>query len=83
MTIRRRTQAFETALAASRPGNVWCFSLENGFRGERIDSFVRWTPRSVLEKFSFAKLSEDGGKYTLHVHSNLWYEWPKSGAMMA
>lgn len=91
MTIRRRTKAFEAAMALTDIYPVLCFSENNGFLPVEGLPNARWSVRWEAESFPSARLTRTtapwrrgtlagGGErrdvYVLHVHSNLWYEWP-------
>jgi hypothetical protein len=65
-TIRRGTKQHRQALAAAR--DVRCYGLGSGFMGLPIAEI----PPYDRDK---GKLLLKLGKYILHVHSNLWYEW--------
>lgn len=80
-TIRRGTKQFERALDSAT--GIRSYSLGDGFVGKNMDednpalicSPREWLRRE-LERFRFAKLQHMGAsRYTLHVHSNLWYEF--------
>lgn len=47
------------------------YSLSTDFAGIDVSPDVAW---SELERFDYARLTEDSGKWTVQVHSNLWYE---------
>lgn len=49
------------------------FSLRNDFAATECDPEYAW---KELDTFHFARLTVDdsGLKYTIRVHSNLWYE---------
>lgn len=56
----------------SRAQEVRVYSLGNYFCGEPSSVVAA---RRDLETFPFAKLLDNGdGSFTVHVHSNLWYE---------
>lgn len=84
--IRRNSK--ELGEIFRRAVDITAFSLDNNFirrevKGECIDP-GNWdnkvTPQEYLAKkfaqFNFTKLYQrDDGRYTLHIHSNLWYEF--------
>lgn len=48
------------------------YTLENYFHGKEVEPEYAW---KALETGLRAKLTEnDSGTYTVHVHSNCWYE---------
>lgn len=46
-------------------------SLANDFGGKSCDPAVAW---EALATYDFARLVEHENKWTVDVHSNLWYE---------
>lgn len=46
------------------------YSLDNDFAGVECAPSVAW---GQLGEFDFARLVESDDKWTVHVHSNLWY----------
>ena len=77
---KNRTALIDRILNTAR--DFRCYSLDNGFRGELMDGRAGnimapadWM-RKELREFSFAHLHSNGnGHYTVHVHSNLWFEF--------
>jgi hypothetical protein len=65
-TIRKNTKAHAEAISSAKA--ITCYSLNNDFLGKQVESI----PAFVVET---GKLKTDGGKYTLTLHSNLWYEF--------
>ena len=48
------------------------YTLENCFRGQPCDPAHAW---AALERGLRARLTGSGdGRYTIHIHSNCWYE---------
>lgn len=60
--------------AAADPESCKCYSLANNFSGEKTTLDAA---RTVLASGHRTSLSENGGVYTVQVHSNLWYTFTK------
>ena len=70
-TIPRNHKAKIAQLKATLT-NCKVYTLENYFHGKDVDPKYAW---EQLDKFYAAKLTDNGnGKYTVHLHSNCWYE---------
>jgi len=71
MTIRKNTKRAQAVFETATGCRV--YSLGNYFRGEEVDPAFA---RDALHRYPHAKLtdSRDGDRFTVHVHSNLWYE---------
>ena len=66
-TIRKNTKARAAAIANAKDLQV--FTLNNNFTGAPVASIL---PHHLES----SKLSQhEDGKYSLHVHSNCWYEF--------
>lgn len=54
------------------------YTLENYFEGQPVEPRYAW---AALERSPHARLTDNGnGRYTVHVHSNRWYElWRPAG----
>jgi hypothetical protein len=88
MNIRRNSKDLPGIFARAK--NIRVYSLDNYFVGkpmadDPIDpeawpkEVKHTTPQDYLakefRKFHFAKLSRNNGTFTMHIHSNLWYEF--------
>ena len=85
-TIRRNSK--ELLGIFQRARNIKAYSLDNGFIGREVTGECidpgNWdnkvSPQEYLAK-KFAQFNSNRlystapGKYTLHIHSNLWYEF--------
>lgn len=84
-TIRRNSKQLEGIFKNAH--DIKAYSLDNGFiareiTGECVDP-DNWdnkvSPQEYLAKkfaqFTTNKLYKNGKVYTLHIHSNLWYEF--------
>ena len=56
----------------SKATNSFSYRLDNGFTPSPVDPKYA---REALDKYSFSKLYCSGTHYTVHVHSNSWYEF--------
>jgi len=65
-TVRKNSQEYKRAL--KNAVNIRCYSLDNDFLGKLVSSIDDHS----LED---GKLVKGLDRYTLRVHSNLWYEW--------
>lgn len=68
-TLRRGTEAHKAVLSNAIGCKV--YSEHNQYKGEECS--VR-PAVLALEKFSFAKLVESDGRYTVRVHERCWFE---------
>jgi hypothetical protein len=71
-TVSKGRKKLVDAIFAGATGCVR-YDLDSGFQGRPCDPE---SARKALAMFPrFSKLYSNGdGKYTVHVHSNLWYE---------
>lgn len=65
-TVGRNTKEFRKAISDAK--NVSVYRLENDFHPAHANEI----PTFAIED---GKLVKGEGKYSLRVHSNLWYEW--------
>ena len=75
-TIRRGTKLFDKAIDSAK--KVMAYDLDNGFKGKECKvSKTGWTLRRELELASKRAMlsTSDGVNFTLHIHSNLWFQW--------
>lgn len=65
-TIGKNTKEFKAATSEAKGISV--YRLENDFHAAQV---------SVIPAFAIedGKLVKGDGKYSLRIHSNLWYEW--------
>jgi hypothetical protein len=47
------------------------FTLENYFHGKDADPVHAW---AALERYQGKLTDHEDGRYTIHIHSNCWYE---------
>lgn len=88
MKLRRNSKELPEIFAKAR--NVRVYSLDNCFAGkpmadDPIDpgawpEEVKHTTQpdflaKTFRKWNFASLTRNNGTFTLHIHSNLWYEF--------
>lgn len=85
MTIPKNTKRAAEVIANAK--NIVCYSLSNNFQPIFMDhdcpvwregKLVYLPPKQFLiNELSgrHCKLSQYAGNFTLHVHSNLWYEF--------
>jgi hypothetical protein len=66
---KNRTKRVDEIFATVQKCEV--FTLENYFRGQECDKKYA---REALDRWNFAKLTDNGNGYTVHVHSNCWYD---------
>lgn len=74
--IAKNTNRAKEAISQAQNQNVLCYSLSNSFEAKVIsnDEITAFLAKELGSRS--AKLTQDSGKFTLRVHSNLWYEWP-------
>lgn len=65
-TIGRNTKEFKQATSEAKEISV--YRLEHDFHAQPVESL----PLHAIENGRLVKCE---GKYSLRVHSNLWYEW--------
>jgi len=88
MKIRRNSKDLPEIFAKAK--NIKAFSLENYFQAKPLaddpidpeawpKEVKHTTPQDYLlktfRKNQYAILTRNNGKFTLHIHSNLWYEF--------
>lgn len=78
-TLIRHNQKDKAEAIFSHASNIKAYTLENGFTGKPANKLDcegnSWLMRNWL-MFNFARLTKDGdNKFTLHIHSNCWYEF--------
>lgn len=86
--IRRNDKRIPEIIAAAK--NVMVFSLSSHFTGRPMaegpidpDAWPREAKHITQQEFlakeyrlyRFARITREGSKYKLHIHSNLWYEF--------
>jgi hypothetical protein len=76
-TVRRNSNEAKDVIALSE--KVTVYSLENGFRGEVVNSDAlagcrAWIWKLYLETKLGKMRQTDRKRYTVTIHSNLWYE---------
>jgi len=70
MTIAKNTNRAKQAVANAK--DIRCFSLNNNFSGMPLaDQSLASELKSNRSRLTVS----DNGRYTIHVHSNLWYEF--------
>jgi hypothetical protein len=69
-TIRRNQKKVEELF--KKNVECTCYSLSNGFKGSEV---TKELVKGQLNRFDFARLleEEEWKRYTVDVHSNLWY----------
>ncbi len=65
-TIRKNTKAHAEAISSAK--NIARYALDNSFKAQPVESIL---PRHI----EMGTLKRHGDKYTLDVHSNLWFEF--------
>ena len=88
MNIRRNSKELPEIFARAK--NIKVYSLDDCFVGKPLaedpidpeawpKEVKHTTPQDYLAKTfrgnHFARLSHNNGTFTLHIHSNLWYEF--------
>lgn len=74
VNVRRNSKRYKLALETAHDCKV--YSLQNYFIADDCNALalVRYMDKEAL--FGACRLSTDGaGHYSLHVHSNLWFEF--------
>lgn len=72
MIIRRNAKLLSEVFQEAK--NIKVFALENYFIGKEVKIQGEYLA-DILNKFRFARLTREGNKYHLSIHSNLWYEF--------
>lgn len=78
-TVRRNTKRHKLALQNAH--DIKRYTLDNGFIGQDVDpgSFREYVFGRQVGMLTGGghgpKLTEHAGRYTLHFHSNFWYEF--------
>lgn len=92
MTIAKNTKKAQSLIENAK--NIRCYSLNNDFTGHELVSHPSvWEGGKIINisqpEFLRRELNglhskltryNDSGKYCIHVHSNLWYEFEAAGA---
>jgi len=73
-TIRKNTKRVEQIFTHINCCQVYC--LNEGFRGRDVDPQVA---RNELREIGSKLVYNGGDKYTVRVHSNLWYTFRSQG----
>lgn len=88
MKIRRNSKELPEIFARAK--NIKVYSLESYFVGKLLaddpidpeawPKEVKYTTQQdylakTFRKWNFASLTRNNGTFTLHIHSNLWYEF--------
>lgn len=82
MTIKKNSNRAKQAIASAQ--NVVCFSLTNNFFAKPLADKPYVLLRGSVSQAEFlaselampqSRISLLGDRYTIHVHSNLWYEF--------
>ena len=74
MKIRRNSKELPEIFARAK--NIRVYSLNNCFVGKLLagDTQQDYLAETFRET-RFAELTRNNGTFTLHIHSNLWYEF--------
>lgn len=89
MTIAKNTNRAKKAIANAT--DIRCYSLSNNFSGKPLGEKPVATSGEVVSQSEFlshelaglrTKLTMgENGRYCIHVHSNLWYEFTEAGSL--